>query len=79
MNHSSLEVTDRVVLPGWRDLTSLFANACDDLPLGQMVHVPGYTMLDTMGSIEVRAFAPLWVLLISPLNCRLWSRAPIMA
>lgn len=44
-----------VVLPGWTDVTSIFATACDRLPTGKAIHIPGYTMYDTMGSIEVRS------------------------
>ncbi|KDN40165.1 hypothetical protein K437DRAFT_275785 [Tilletiaria anomala UBC 951] len=45
-------VSTPVKLPGFVDATKLFAKACDNLPLGKLVHQPGFTMMDTMGAVE---------------------------
>ncbi|KAK0528974.1 N-alpha-acetyltransferase, non-catalitic subunit [Tilletia horrida] len=42
-----------IQVPGFRDATEIFRNACTALRQGQMVHVKGFTMMDSMGAIQI--------------------------
>ncbi|KAL9932771.1 hypothetical protein V8E36_008470 [Tilletia maclaganii] len=43
----------RITLDGNEDVTDVFRSACKALQPGQMVHVQGFTMMDSMGAIQI--------------------------
>lgn len=46
--------------PGYRDVTDEVRAACSQLNEGQMVSVPGFTLMDAMSAIQVSdSCAPL--------------------
>ncbi|CAD6969081.1 unnamed protein product [Tilletia controversa] len=44
---------DKVQIPEFEDVTDVFRSACSALQQGQMVHIEGFTMLDSMGAIQI--------------------------
>ncbi|KAK0553699.1 N-alpha-acetyltransferase, non-catalitic subunit [Tilletia horrida] len=47
------ELRDKVEVGGFQDVTAIFDSACEGLQLGQMVHLQGFTMMDSMGAIQI--------------------------
>ncbi|KAE8260070.1 hypothetical protein A4X13_0g569 [Tilletia indica] len=43
----------KVQLPDFEDVTEVFRSSCSGLQQGQMVHIPGFTMMDSMGAIQI--------------------------
>ncbi|KAI9025354.1 Mak10 subunit, NatC N-terminal acetyltransferase-domain-containing protein [Phycomyces nitens] len=44
---------DDVLLPEWKDITEFLNEATNDFKVGQLVHLPSFTLFDAMSAIEI--------------------------